>query len=234
MEVFRPVEAAEGRFAARLVLGEFVVPHDEHDVWDLRLQVDDRPLRLGTHLDDIPDHNTGVAFPSVRVRRGGAERELEPYYTREDNLSVRAMPPRRAAPPPAPREDEEPRLARRLLGPPAVVLHRAALRAARALARRRPPAAGDGRDLRVLLLHAYGMGGTVRAANSLVSALAERHDVEVVSLVRRRDEPFFPYPERVAMSTVDDQRPGRRGRGPVERVLRRLPSVLVHPEDYAY
>src|SRR4051794_1431326 len=191
MEVFRPVEAAEGRFAARLDLGELVVPHDEHDVWDLRLQVDDRPLRLGTHLDDIPDHHTAVAFPSVLVRRGGAERELEPYYTREDNLSIRATPPR-PAPPPA--DGEQLRLARRLFGPAAVVVHRATLRAARALARRRPPV-GDGRDVRVLVLHAYGMGGTVRATVSLVGALAERHDVEVVSLVRRRDEPFFAYPE---------------------------------------
>ena len=56
-------------------------------------------------------------------------------------------------------------------------MHRVALPVARALARRRP-AAGDGRDVRVLLLHAYGMGGTVRATISLVEALAERHDVE--------------------------------------------------------
>ena len=228
-EVGGPAEAGVGRFSARLDLRELGAPGTATEVWDLRLQVAGRPLRLGTHLDDIPNRKAAVVFPAVRV----GERELEPYYTREDNLSVRSAPPR-AAPAAAPEEDEgRPRLARRLLGRPALAVHRAALPAARALARRRP-AAGDGRDVRVLLLHAYGMGGTVRATISLVTALAERHDVELVSVVRQRDEPFFALPPGVAVTTVDDQRPGRRHGGPLARVLRRLPSVLVHPEDFAY
>jgi glycosyltransferase involved in cell wall biosynthesis len=86
----------------------------------------------------------------------------------------------------------------------------------------------------VLLLNAYGMGGTIRATLSLAAALADGHDVEVLSIVRRRDEPFFAFPPGVTVSTIDDQRPGHRGHGPLARVLRRLPSVLVHPEDYAY
>ena len=233
MEVFRPAHAEDGRFTAQLDLGELVVGHDEPDIWDLRLQVDDRRLRLGTHLDDIPDRAAAVAFPVVRAARDGVERDLELYYTTEDNLSVRARPP--AARPAAPEPVdglEHPRLARRLLGPVAVAVHRIALRVAGALADRgRPPV--DGHDVRVLLLHAYGMGGTVRATVSLVTALAEQHDVEVVSVVRRRDEPFFDFPDGVTLSTIDDQRPGRRG-GRLARVLRRLPSVLVHPEDYAY
>jgi glycosyltransferase involved in cell wall biosynthesis len=233
IEVVRPAEVLDGGFAARLDLGDLVLPRAERDVWDLRLQVDERPLRLGTHLDDIADHGAAVAFPSVRARRGGAERDVEPYYTREDNLSIRVVPPRPPAPPAEFDDAERPRLARRLLGPVAVAVHRVALWAVRAPARRRPPA-GDGRDVRVLLLHAYGMGGTVRATLSLVAALAAHRDVEVLSLVRRRDEPFFAFPAGVTMSAVDDQRPGRAGRGPVARVLRRLPSVLVHPEDYAY
>jgi glycosyltransferase involved in cell wall biosynthesis len=236
MEVFRPAEAGGGRFAATLDLGELVVAHATSDVWDLRLAVDDRPLRLGTHLDDVPNRNAAVAFPRVRVSRGGAERDLEPYYTEKDNLSIRAEPAGSQVEVPASElaEDlERPRLARRLLGPVAVAVHRVALALAGRLAQRGRPA-GDGRDVRVVLLHAYGMGGTIRATISLVAALAEDRDVEVVSLVRRRERPFFEFPDGVTVTTVDDQRPGRGGRGPVARFMRRIPSVLVHPEDYAY
>jgi glycosyltransferase involved in cell wall biosynthesis len=234
MAVVRPAQADGGRFAAELDLGELVVAHDERDVWDLRLQVDDKPLRLGTHLDDISDRASAVAFPRLTVERGGVRREVEPYYTTEDNLSVRAEPPGSHAPAPQADDDRErPRLARRVLGPVAVAVHRVALRIAGGLAGVRRPAP-DGRDVRVLLLHAYGMGGTVRATISLAGALAEQHDVEVLSVVRRRAKPFFDYPESVALSAIDDQRPDGGGRGPVARVLRRLPSVLIHPEDYAY
>ncbi len=228
-EVRGPAEAGDGRFSARLDLGALAGAGSATEVWDLRLQVGERPLRMGTHLDDIPNRKAAVVFPTVRV----GEREVEPYYTREDNLSVRSAAPGPATPAPSGGGGERPRLARRLLGRPALAAHRVALPLARALARRRP-AAGDGRDVRVLLLHAYGMGGTVRAAISLVTALAERRDVELVSVVRQRDEPFFELPPGVPVTTVDDQRPGRRAGGPLARVLRRLPSLLVHPEDFAY
>ena len=237
MEVFRPAAADGGRFSASLDLGELVVAHAASDVWDLRLAVDDRPLRLGTHLDDVPNRAAAVAFPSVRVSRDGAARDLEPYYTEKDNLSIRSEPAGTRAHAPASElaEDlERPRLARRLLGPVAVAVHRVALAVAARLAQRGRRPAGDGRDVRVVLLHAYGMGGTIRATISLVGALAEDRDVEVVSLVRRRERPFFEFPDGVKVTTVDDQRPGRGGRAPVARFMRRIPSVLVHPEDYAY
>jgi glycosyltransferase involved in cell wall biosynthesis len=233
MEVFRPAEAAHGRFTARLDLGELVLPGDQADAWDLRLQLDDRPLRLGSHLDDIPNKKDAVAYPSRRVGRGGAERQLEPYYTVENNLSVRSIRPLPAPAIPTAEELERPRFARRVLGPPALFVHRLALRAARALPRRRR-AGGDEADVRILLLHAWGMGGTVRATLGLGAALAPDHRVEIVSVVRRRDAPFFPFPDGVRVHAVDDQRPGRGARRVLARVLRRLPSVLVHPDDYAY
>jgi glycosyltransferase involved in cell wall biosynthesis len=45
-------------------------------------------------------------------------------------------------------------------------------------------------------------------------------------MMRRREVPFFPFPPAAKVTVVDDQ----RDRG----LLDRLPSLLVHPEDYAY
>jgi glycosyltransferase involved in cell wall biosynthesis len=114
---------------------------------------------------------------------------------------------------------------RRLLGPLAVAAHRAALALASALPRRRPPG-GDG-PVRFLLAHAWGMGGTIRTTLTIAEHLAASRDVELVSVFRRREKPFFPLPPGVRVRALDDQR-GRRG------LLGALPSLLVHPEDYAY
>ena len=56
---------------------------------------------------------------------------------------------------------------------------------------------------------------------------------EVVSVIRRRDDPFLAFPARARVRALDDQRPGAR-RPPAARLLARLPSLLVHPEDFAY
>jgi glycosyltransferase involved in cell wall biosynthesis len=111
---------------------------------------------------------------------------------------------------------------RRLLGPLAVAVHRAALWLVSALPRRRA-APGDG-SVAFLLAHAWGMGGTIRTTLTMAAHLGERRDVEVVSVYRRREEPFFAFP------------PGLRVRAlvPREGLLARLPSLLIHPEDYAY
>ncbi|MFC7583895.1 hypothetical protein ACFQYP_09105 [Nonomuraea antimicrobica] len=44
--------------------------------------------------------------------------------------------------------------------------------------------------IRYLMLHAYGMGGSIRTVVNQANAMAAAgHDVELVSLVRRRDTP---------------------------------------------
>jgi glycosyltransferase involved in cell wall biosynthesis len=108
---------------------------------------------------------------------------------------------------------------RRLLGPLAVTLHRIALRLASLLPRGR--ATKTAGPVRFLLAHAWGMGGTIRTTLTIAGDLAQRHDVEVVSLLKRRERPFFPFPPGVSVGAVATR-------------VGRLPSVLVHPEDYVY
>ncbi|MER7504713.1 glycosyltransferase [Nonomuraea pusilla] len=89
----------------------------------------------------------------------------------------------------------------------------------------------------MLLASAYGMRGDVRAMLNLATALSERHEVEVISIRRQKEKPFFPVGAKVTMRSVVDARPGVRHllpRGQVRtevalwRLLRSLRSdVLV-------
>lgn len=58
-----------------------------------------------------------------------------------------------------------------------------------------------------LLHNAYGIGGTIRSTMNLTSALAEHHDVEIVSLVRTRDTPSLSTSRQVKLSSLIDMRP---------------------------
>jgi glycosyltransferase involved in cell wall biosynthesis len=79
------------------------------------------------------------------------------------------------------------------------------------------------------------MGGTIRAAHNLAGYLADTHEVEILSIFRRREEPSFPFPEGIDVSALDDQRPGATSGSLRFRraVMRALPSALVHPADRA-
>src|SRR3954452_17850635 len=101
---------------------------------------------------------------------------------------VRRTRARRGAGEDGPRESTR----RRLLGPPAVLLHRVVARVAQMTIGRSDRAHHHPRPeaherVTILLLHAWGMGGTIRSAFNLGELLAEHHEVEVLSLVRRRD-----------------------------------------------
>ncbi|MBP2704180.1 glycosyltransferase family 4 protein [Microbispora sp. RL4-1S] len=72
------------------------------------------------------------------------------------------------------------------------------------------------------------MGGTIRTVFNLAGHLARTHDVEIVSVVRERDEPFFPVPPGVRIRYLDDRLPRRRG------LLSRFPSRLVPEDEPAY
>jgi glycosyltransferase involved in cell wall biosynthesis len=119
--------------------------------------------------------------------------------------------------------------------------HRLVAWAVRSVLRRGGRGRGDGHPghggkVSILLMHAWGMGGTIRTTLNVAGHLAERHDVEVISIVRRRDEPFFPFPPGVTVTAVDDQRPqpAHGLRRLVRRVLRAQPSRLMHPADRAH
>jgi glycosyltransferase involved in cell wall biosynthesis len=68
-----------------------------------------------------------------------------------------------------------------------------------------------------LINSGYGMGGTIRTTYNLARTLAGQHDVEVVSVFRYRDRPFFdPGPGVSLRSLVDMRRhsPGYEGGDP--------------------
>ena len=124
------------------------------------------------------------------------------------------------------------RLRRRVLGAPAVAVHRMALRLASLVLRRRSaPGPGSPGPVRFLLQNAWTVGGTIRTTMNLAGWLARsRSDVEVVSVRRMRSKPFWPFPDRVPVKALED----KRNPSPVARALGKIPSLLIHPDDYAY
>ncbi|MFF2508594.1 glycosyltransferase family 4 protein [Streptomyces sp. NPDC058067] len=62
-----------------------------------------------------------------------------------------------------------------------------------------------------LIHNAYGIGGTIRTTYNLANTLAEQHDVEVVSVLRHRDQPVFRPDPRVRVRHLVDIRKGAPG-----------------------
>lgn len=86
--------------------------------------------------------------------------------------------------------------------------------------------------IRFLIADAYSVGGTIRTTFMTASELARRHDVEIVSVFRRRDEPGLELDPRVRLRALADLRPaslGHPGRWAGDR-----PSRLIHPDDVRY
>jgi glycosyltransferase involved in cell wall biosynthesis len=230
-----PAEVLGERFSARAPLAGLA--RDGGGAWLATLAVADARLPVGTHLDGVVGKDRVVAFPAVAAGRLA----IRPAFDGEDRLTLRTGPAEELAvaaeraPDPDERIGRE-SLRRRLLGWPAVLAHRLALALVSAIwhGRHRPDPTRDTAQMRVLLLHAYGLGGTIRTTLNLVDQLRHHRSVEVVSVVRRRRHPRLPFPLGLRVSVLDDQRRQSRDRGFGRRLLRRLPSLLVHPEDYAY
>lgn len=251
-EVEFPARVEGWRFAARLEGAELARAGGK-DAWDLHVRVDGERLRLGAHRDPVLDKQQVILYPALRVKGGDAVRRLRPYYTKGNRLSIRSVPapaerperpPREPRRPPSPREYSASRRKKPLAVPAVRAVQRVAEGAVRLLPRPRRgrhagAAAGAAAKPKVyvLILNAYGIGGTIRTTLNLAERLSASHDVELISVVRRRAHPRLPTPEGVRFSALDDRRrdiqpDGLRGR--VGRALRRAPSLLVHADDHAF
>ncbi len=110
-----------------------------------------------------------------------------------------------------------------------LVVHRSVVRLL-ARPRRPQPHPGPDEPVTILLLNAYGMGGATRSVFNLAEELARTRSVEILSVVRARETSAFPFPPGVRITVLDD----RRARRVIARVVARMPSLLVHPDDRAY
>ncbi|MFC5721834.1 glycosyltransferase [Streptomyces gamaensis] len=80
-----------------------------------------------------------------------------------------------------------------------------------------------------LIHNAYGIGGTIRATGNLASALAARHDVEIVSVYRGADTPQLPPGPGVRLvPLIDIRKDTGKGAGrDLDHELQREPSALL-------
>ena len=86
--------------------------------------------------------------------------------------------------------------------------------------------------IRFLIANAYSVGGTIRTTFNTASALADRHDVEIVSVLRRRDEPELELDPRVRLRALTDMRADRRARA--AEWASQQPSRVFHRHDFRY
>jgi glycosyltransferase involved in cell wall biosynthesis len=234
-EVRAPARLDGDAFEASAPLAPLARPGAERETWDAFLEVDGIPgaLRIGARLDATATRE--LVLPERRVRHDGVERLVRPYLTQDDNLSVRTEPfdpDSRPAVAPAKTLEFSERRGKGLVR----FARRVALAALARLPppRRRPGAvAGAPPRISLLLVHAYGLGGTIRTVLGLAEHLSSRYEVEIISLLRRQEQPYFPLPESVTVTALDDLRPGVR-RPALARLLARGPSILVHPDDFAF
>ncbi|MCW2990340.1 MAG: hypothetical protein JWM73_934 [Solirubrobacterales bacterium] len=236
-DVIEEAELRDGRFTARVPLTRMRA-HAAVEEWRAELDLGDTRLPVSAHLDGMVGKDEIAVFGAVAVS-GGA---MRPAYDSEDRLVLRCGPPAALAiaADQARELDDEPvaeSVRRRMLGVPAVVAHRVALAVVSALwhGRHRPDPDRESTEMRLLLLHAYGLGGTIRTTLNVVDQLRRHRSVEIVSVLRLRRHPRLPFPAGLTVSVLDDQRPrARAASGFSRRLLGRLPSLLVHPEDYAH
>ncbi|MFB8771535.1 glycosyltransferase family 4 protein [Streptomyces broussonetiae] len=79
-----------------------------------------------------------------------------------------------------------------------------------------------------LLHNAYGIGGTITTTFNLAQALAERHDVEIVSVLRHRERPHFAPDPRVSLRPLVDLRHEK------EHPLHLRPARVFPRTEYRY
>ncbi|MBB4717562.1 glycosyltransferase involved in cell wall biosynthesis [Streptomyces luteogriseus] len=79
-----------------------------------------------------------------------------------------------------------------------------------------------------LIHNAYGIGGTITTTFNLAGALAERHDVEVVSALRHREHPNLVLDPRVRLRALVDLRKE------ADHPLHQRPAKVFPPAEYRH
>ncbi|MGI5378851.1 glycosyltransferase family 4 protein [Streptomyces sp. CA-251387] len=79
-----------------------------------------------------------------------------------------------------------------------------------------------------LLHNAYGIGGTITTTFNLAQALAERHEVEIVSVLRHRERPNLTLDPKVALRPLVDLRHEK------EHPLHRRPARVFPAAEYRH
>ncbi|MFJ1967663.1 glycosyltransferase family 4 protein [Streptomyces sp. NPDC087903] len=79
-----------------------------------------------------------------------------------------------------------------------------------------------------LLHNAYGIGGTITTTFNLAQALAERHEVEIVSVLRHRERPNFRLDPKVTLRPLVDLRQEK------EHPLHLRPARVFPRAEYRY
>ncbi|WP_282700541.1 glycosyltransferase family 4 protein [Streptomyces sp. CC219B] len=79
-----------------------------------------------------------------------------------------------------------------------------------------------------LLHNAYGIGGTITTTFNLAQALAERHEVEIVSVLRHREHPNFALDPKVSLRPLVDLRKEK------EHPLHLRPAKVFPAAEYRY
>ena len=262
-EVSEPVSAADGRFRTELDVRRLAAQEVAGGVWDVYLATGADRARLAAPFPDLPHRHRVLAYPSCAVQSAGLHYDVGPYVTLDDRLSIACTVGELQPAPHRParwarglrrrfgrarkRTRKGTRKGTRKWTTPRA---RAAGRGLSALALRLlyraapPPLPPEGRArpagrVCIVLMNAYGMGGTIRTTFTLAGYLARTADVEILSMVRHRDQPFLALPAGVRLTPLNDpmaaeaRRACGLGAG-LRRLLARVPSVLTHEEDYAW
>lgn len=79
-----------------------------------------------------------------------------------------------------------------------------------------------------LIHNAYGIGGTITTTFNLAHALAERHEVEIVSVLRHREHPNLTLDPRVSLRALVDLRQDK------EHALHLRPAKVFPRAEYRY
>ncbi|QHA93639.1 glycosyltransferase family 4 protein [Bacillus sp. N1-1] len=90
--------------------------------------------------------------------------------------------------------------------------------------------------IRFLVFDVYGMGGTVRTVLNVTNYLAQNgYDIEVISVFRHRNIPFFEIDPRIKVTVLHDVVNRTKNqldlKSKVANKLLKMKSRLIHPDD---